>query len=378
MKNKIAIFTFGKAWGGVEKLVTWLVYELSNEFDFTILTPTPKEECVIKDINIITYKEGDILSLSNILKKENFDIVYVPRSLDKTQIEYIRALKASQQDTKFIVGIHVPINIFHIDSAKRYNPELIFSMADAIHLISDAPKNIELIPKEYREKIEVIENPVKAERIAFDHENFRLRILSAGRLSVEKNFNLLVQLAYNFKINKKDIAITIYGDGPEKSKLIRLSKIFGVQDFIVFKKHSDEWKKNIRYGDVFVCSSYYEGYGMALAEAVATGIPGVAFDFTQGPCSIINSRNGILLSGQPTLETLYSAIIKLEDKQNYDKLFQQNNNQFDNEIILEKWRRLFHQISQKKHSEISQFRECNSIDEQDLTLGMIKVLKVVE
>lgn len=378
MKYKIAIFAFGKAWGGVEKLVAWLVRELTNDFDFTILTPTPKEECVIKNIKLITYKEGDTLSLSNILKKEKFDIVYVPRSLDKTQIEYIRALRASQQDTKFIAGIHVPINIFYIDSAKRYNPDLIFSMADAVHLISNAPKNIELIPKEYRDKIEVIENLVKEERIAFDQESFRLRILSAGRLSVEKNFNLLVQLAYKFKINKKDIGITIYGDGPEKNKLIRLSKIFGVQDFIVFKKHSDEWQKNIRYGDVFVCSSYYEGYGMALAEAVAAGIPGIAFDFTQGPCSILNGKNGILLSGQPTVEKLYSAVLKLEDRQKYDELFRQNGDKFDNERILEKWKGLFNRISLKRNSEISKFRDCNLIDEQDLTLGKIKVLKVVE
>ena len=375
---KIGIFTFAKAWGGVEKLVLWLIKSLKDEFDFSIITPTSEKECVIKESKISRYKEGDLISLSDLLRKENFDLIYVPRSLDKTQIEFIKALKHSGVNTKIISGIHVPLNVFKIDSAKRMNPELIFSAVDSLHLITDNKYNIQHIPEEYRNKIDIIENPVMSKKITFDKDNFTLRFLSAGRLSFEKNFNLLVQLAYEFKINSKEIPITIYGDGPEKNKLIRLSKIFGVQDYIIFKNHSDSWVENIRYGDVFVCCSYYEGYGMALAEAVSTGIPGVAFDFTQGPRDIKKS-NGILIQGQPSIEKLYECACCLSRKEYYDSLFESNGREINNNVIIGKWRNLFYKLCNKRKSNVNMIPKKDwGLSEEDVKINAIKVLKTID
>ena len=376
---KVGIFTFAKAWGGVEKLVLWLMHSLDKEFEFTIITPTEESQCVIKNQKIVRYKEGDIFSLSDVLFEGNFDLIYVPRSLDKTQIEFLRALKKSGVKTRIIAGIHVPLNIFKIDSSKRIYPELIFDLVDSIHLISGNQDNIKHIPPESRDKVEVIENPIMSKKIEFDLKNFNLRILSAGRLSFEKNFTMLVQLAYEFKANSKEIGITVFGDGPEKNKLIRLSKIYGVQDYIIFKNHSDNWLDNIRYGDIFVCTSFYEGYGMALAEAVSTGIPGIGFDFTQGPRDIINSKNGLLIPGQPSVEKLYNYISFLSKRENYDQFFDLNGRYCCNNRIIEKWKQLFYKVYGQKNSIISSVKKNNwNVSEDDIKLNTIKVLKTVE
>lgn len=370
-KLTVGIYIYAKAWGGVEKLVEWLIFNLKNEVDFKIISPTKKEESVLDYSEYFYYKEGNINELTYLLKILALDVIYVPRSLDKTQFEVIRAIKYSGQNTRYIAGIHVPLNIFQIDASKRINPLLIYYCADCIHLISNSSNNVEYIPKTFWNKISFIENPIKTSIIQQENE-LNLRIVTAGRLSFEKNIPLLIQVAYELKKKNKNIGITVFGDGPEKLKLIRLSKIYGVQDYFIIKNYSDRWLETLRYGDVFVCTSYYEGYGMALAEAVASGIPGIGFSFSQGPSEILNESNGILIDAQPNYQDLLTAIEILENKKNYDHYFRYRDKDLANTSILNKWRRLFSKMGLNKKSIIS---HTDKID-QNLSNDAISELKI--
>ena len=130
--------------------------------------------------------------------------------------------------------------------------------------------------------------------------------------------------------------------------------------------------ETLRYGDVFVCTSYYEGYGMALAEAVASGIPGIGFSFSQGPSEILNESNGILIDAQPNYQDLLTAIEILENKKNYDHYFRYRDKDLANTSILNKWRRLFSKMGLNKKSIIS---HTDKID-QNLSNDAISELKI--
>ncbi|MCB0819812.1 MAG: glycosyltransferase family 4 protein, partial [Bacteroidetes bacterium] len=94
---------------------------------------------------------------------------------------------------------------------------------------------------------------------------------------------------------ESNLNLSIIGDGVEKERLANLSKELGIENRINFigalspKKLREEIHK---YG-IFISSSLYETFGVALVEALGAGMPAVATK-CGGPEDIITSKNGRL------------------------------------------------------------------------------------
>jgi glycosyltransferase involved in cell wall biosynthesis len=98
-------------------------------------------------------------------------------------------------------------------------------------------------------------------------------ILSVGRLSKEKGFDILIRsIPY---INYDNFLIKIVGDGPEKKNLINLSKKLGVNKKIIFLGGKKE-NVILRYyseSSLFISPSYFEGFPNVVIEALSANLP---------------------------------------------------------------------------------------------------------
>lgn len=96
-----------------------------------------------------------------------------------------------------------------------------------------------------------------------------------GRLSSQKNLLFLIDV-FN-EIKRNDISnvyhLVIVGSGNVKSKLLEKVEEMGLKDDVtIIEAQQDVWNYYMAF-DIFVGTSFYEGFGTTAIESQATGLP---------------------------------------------------------------------------------------------------------
>lgn len=121
-------------------------------------------------------------------------------------------------------------------------------------------------------------------------------VVAAGRLETEKGFRRLVGAFAPVARRHPDWNLRIYGEGSQRSELEGVVRDLGLAGRVDLPGHTDDLRAALSEASVFALSSYREGFGMALVEAMSVGVPPVSFDCPRGPGDIIeNGRNGVLV-----------------------------------------------------------------------------------
>ncbi|MBQ4157050.1 MAG: glycosyltransferase [Clostridia bacterium] len=156
----------------------------------------------------------------------------------------------------------------------------------------------EFFPEKFHKKIYVIPNPVSDSFIDSGKEHYcnRIkRIVTAGRLSPQKNQALLIRGFAEAAKRDADIELMIYGTGGEKEYLQQLIDGFKLSDRCVLCGRNNDMVSVLKETDLFVLTSDYEGMPNALMEAMAMGVPSVSSDCKTGPGTLIqDGENGLL------------------------------------------------------------------------------------
>jgi glycosyltransferase involved in cell wall biosynthesis len=167
----------------------------------------------------------------------------------------------------------------------------------------------------YKERLridcEVIYNPLSFEcdkKSSCDKKN----IIFVGRLmEQQKGLDFLIEAFNKIHKVKEDWILKIVGDGPDKENLINNIKKYNLESSVILVGKSDNVKAYYLDSSIFVSTSRWEGFGLAITEAMECGLPIVSFD-NSGPKEIINKPdiNGILVENYD-VNKLASEIINL-------------------------------------------------------------------
>jgi len=112
------------------------------------------------------------------------------------------------------------------------------------------------------------------------YPRFKKIILLASRLAPEKRIDLAIQAMSEVVKTRPDVGLVIVGSGPELSRLQLKTKTYNLQPNVVFEPWAERATliSYFKTADLFLQTSAYEGYGLALVEATTAGCPVVSTD----------------------------------------------------------------------------------------------------
>jgi glycosyltransferase involved in cell wall biosynthesis len=123
-------------------------------------------------------------------------------------------------------------------------------------------------------------------------------LIYVGRLSKNKRLDRMIHVLFYLKKKMPNIKLLFVGsDWGEKKKLVNLAKSSNVLENIKFvgpvphEKIGDYLSK----ADIFLLSSEYEGFGISVIEAMASGLPVVVNDIPTMREIINNGENGFIV-----------------------------------------------------------------------------------
>lgn len=143
------------------------------------------------------------------------------------------------------------------------------------------------------------------------------KVICVARYSHEKGIDLLLKAWKEVESQIDDWRLDVFGEG-ERSPYEQLIDNLGIdRAHCALNGRTTDVEKEYCDSSIFVLSSRFEGFGMVIVEAMACGLPVVAFDCPWGPQAIISDgEDGLLVeNGNPSaLAQGLIALIKDDGK----------------------------------------------------------------
>lgn len=352
MKKKIIFVIPSLRIGGAEKSFVNLLSELDYErydVDVQLLSPIGElQELLPKEINILPNQEKFRIFSQSLLfsvfaffisgnwtlayyricfailsRREKNPAVseqkswkYLQHFFDVIPKEYDAAIGYLEKNSTYFVRdktisknkiawIHTDLEMANLDLTLEYQNLLHFN-----HIVTVSENLVDQLKKNFpdlQERIVSIENIISKnilndlseEKVSLPYSSENFNIVYVGRIAQEKGlFNSLEAIHILIKKGYK-IHWYLIGWGDQETLLINKSMELGIREHIHFLGAKSNPYPYLKYGDLFLLSSFYEGKSIAIEEAKLLAKPIVITNFTTARSQIHHMVNGLIAEMNP-------------------------------------------------------------------------------
>jgi len=196
-----------------------------------------------------------------------------------------RANLQLQVHTDFLSKHFITTNLNHIRAILAL---FLLPKAEGIRVVSERIKeSLQSKHIKFKAKIDVlpiytdIQKIIDTEpefNVCERYPQFKFNILMVGRLEAEKNYKLALQAFKGVVQKHPQTGLIIVGDGSEKKTIEKLIEKYKLGNNVILAGSRKDVISYYKTADLFLHTSNYEGYGLALVEAAAAGCPIVTTD----------------------------------------------------------------------------------------------------
>ncbi|MGP4067326.1 glycosyltransferase [Halobacillus sp. B29] len=328
------------------------LFSYGNELEKLV----PKEVNILPPLNYTTFtNKGMINSLLFSIKSKNIQMflsrlkysaairikkyrnaqkarIYwqsVSRVIENQNKEYDIAISYAQGVPTFFVADKVKakkkfawVNVsYRLDEAEKNFQMKFYKHYNKVVAVSDSTKEVFLKTFPYlQDKINVIydiNDPILISNMANLKQSYKdnfdgIRILTIGRLANQKGYDIAIEACKKLKETGLNFKWYVLGKGPMEEELKKMISNNNLNDqFILLGVKSNPYPYIIN-ADIYVQTSRFEGFGLAIAEARMLNIPVVTTKFDAVYNQMVDGKNGLVVDMDG--ESVYKGIMKYIEK----------------------------------------------------------------
>jgi glycosyltransferase involved in cell wall biosynthesis len=169
-----------------------------------------------------------------------------------------------------------------------------------------------------------------------------------------KGFGLLIKICGNIFQSHEGWTLQIVGGGREENfdKLKKIASQYNVAESVSFLGLRKDVDKILQESSIYALTSRFEGFPMALVEAMSQGCACVSFNCPSGPSEIItNDYDGLLVKNQDAIALEEKLSLLIQDKELRNRLAsnaRKSIERFSVDKVLLRWEELFYEVLSKK------------------------------
>tara|TARA_X000000950_G_C13915800_1_gene660948 strand:+ start:1100 stop:2212 length:1113 start_codon:yes stop_codon:yes gene_type:complete len=305
--------------GGAERLCIDICYELKKrKIDYLLIT--------FNDFNLyeeltkyIDYKIVKIDFKLSVLNKNKIDLENLNRIVENFSPDIIHSHLFIGEIISQSIN-HNALRICHVhDDIKQLNKLKLSSFFSKLKIANYYERIYYLKKKKSNKTIymciskdskSIIENKIPNSNCVFfpnaiNIKNFKpinrkinnnINLISIGSFYAKKGHSLLLKTLFELnQLSNLNFKLHLIGDGALKDKLIEETKKLKLTNKVIFHGIVPNPEKYLQKSHLYVHAASYEPFGLALIEAMSTGLPVISTD-GKGNRDIINENNGVLLN----------------------------------------------------------------------------------
>ena len=386
--KKITILALHLGYGGVENAVSSLANNLCNTYDIEIVSVYKlydKPAYKLNDKIKITYlinsdiairvdeykkllKKGKISKLFKVLFRDYklnifrlisdaYCSVKTLRDKKNLLIDYIKNMKtdivlSTRSEHNILVSKYAKdcykVAWEHNHGDENYIKGVIDSCYNIDSLVLVSKELYELYSKNNTGNLKLFYAPNVVDNVPTKVSKLNNnKIVSVGRLVEVKGFDDMIDVMKIVHSKNKDITLEIIGDGDRYDHLNQKVKDNNLTDVVKLVGFKDKNYINDALCDssLFILTSHSESFGIVVIEAMAVGVPTVAFSSAEGLRELINRDNGVLIDNRNINEMADKIIELFNDRKTLKAMGRASYNKsldYTSDKVYDLWLKILH------------------------------------